>query len=139
MSANFGPLEVFAMLPFLDRMYFMLIISAVIGSAFICAQVVRATKRGDSTEPNVSVIIATRMQNLNALFRVALLASAVFVIDGVWNVCFVYMVLRATDGNPAAVLHFNWFVTQLLVLSLLAMEAMKWISSNAAARVRRNS
>ena len=122
----------------LEKLYFLFVISAAVGSAVTCAHVVLTTKRSrGETQPDSHLIIETRVRRLNALFTVALVASAAFVIDGVLN-CLWYVVSRVPGADIAPVLRFYWWMTQIFVLSLLAMEAMKWIASNAAARVRRN-
>ena len=86
----------------LEKLYFLFVISAAVGSAVTCAHVVLTTKRSSGeTQPDSHLIIETRVRRLNALFTVALVASAAFVIDGVLNCSLVRGLPRSRCGHSA--------------------------------------
>ena len=64
------------------------------------------------------------------------LALATCVVDGVWNVCLTYMVLRFTDADSAPVIHVYSASTHLIAPALLVMAMMKWGVSLAVTRSR---
>jgi hypothetical protein len=136
LAASFDVRALFATIPLLDRLYFAMVIFAVVGSAGVCIRILRATKARSTAQLNMSARIETQVMHLNAMFRLALLAAAGFALDGIWNSFLFYMVLRFTDADTVPVIHCYRFTTQILLLLLLGMRVMKWWASIAVVRSR---
>ncbi len=138
MSFLLKPVEFFRVLAYVDRFYLVVLLAMVAASAVLCRRVQWTNQLGFRSQ-QLAIETGTRMLHLDSMFRIAVITAALFELDSLWNVCLVYMVLRATDANPEFAIHLAMEITVVVALLLLPLATINWVARVAAMRIDRDS